>query len=287
MRANRHRAPACAAHETSPLPRSPALAWPGWRTRCSRGRRVPGVSAFYLENALPRGGGHNVVNVILVDFRGFDTLGEITVVGIVALTVYKLLRRFRPAPESIELPAAAGAGPRRKRRAHPTTEDALPRGYMRAPAVLGSLLLPVASVVSMFFLLRGHDAPGGGFVGGLILSIAFIVQYMIFGTQVGRVAHPHPPSILDGGGPTFRGGGGCGAWLVSRNFLTSMRWDLHLRFDNCTSRARSCSISASICSWSARPADAHRAGAPGIAQPAPGAARRRRARANGAVRRRN
>ena len=41
------------------------------------------------------------MNLILVDFRGFDTLGEITVVGCVALTVYALLRRFRPAPESI------------------------------------------------------------------------------------------------------------------------------------------------------------------------------------------
>ncbi len=44
------------------------------------------------------------MNVILVDFRGFDTLGEITVLGVVALTVYALLRRFRPAPESIPVP---------------------------------------------------------------------------------------------------------------------------------------------------------------------------------------
>ena len=41
------------------------------------------------------------MNVMLVDFRGFDTLGEITVLGAVALTVYALLRRFRPAPESV------------------------------------------------------------------------------------------------------------------------------------------------------------------------------------------
>ena len=54
-----------------------------------------------MENAYTQGGGTNIVNVILVDFRGFDTLGEITVLGVVALTVYALLRRFRPAPESI------------------------------------------------------------------------------------------------------------------------------------------------------------------------------------------
>src|SRR5690606_16167727 len=54
-----------------------------------------GISSFFVEQALPLGGGANVVNVILVDFRGFDTFGEITVLGIVALTVYGLLPRFR------------------------------------------------------------------------------------------------------------------------------------------------------------------------------------------------
>ena len=58
------------------------------------------ISSYFVERALPDGGGTNVVNVILVDFRGFDTFGEITVLGIVALTVYALLRRFRPAAEA-------------------------------------------------------------------------------------------------------------------------------------------------------------------------------------------
>ena len=62
------------------------------------------ISRFFVENAYTQGGGTNVVNVILVDFRGFDTFGEITVLGVVALTVYALLRRFRPAPESIPVP---------------------------------------------------------------------------------------------------------------------------------------------------------------------------------------
>ncbi len=82
-----------------------------------------GISPFFIENSLPLAGGANVINVILVDFRGFDTLGEITVLGIVALTVFALLRRFRPAPESMGLPVqqqeqdaqagAAAAGPAR------------------------------------------------------------------------------------------------------------------------------------------------------------------------------
>src|SRR5690606_32852422 len=67
------------------------------------------LAPFFFENALDPAGGRNVVNLILVDFRGFDTLGEITVVGSVAVTVYALLRRFRPAPESIAVPHAQRA----------------------------------------------------------------------------------------------------------------------------------------------------------------------------------
>src|SRR5690606_34972404 len=53
-----------------------------------------GLSTFFVGNALTEGGGRNIVNVILVDFRSFDTFGEIAVVSIVALTVYAMLRRF-------------------------------------------------------------------------------------------------------------------------------------------------------------------------------------------------
>ena len=62
------------------------------------------IAGYFVRNAYTEGGGTNIVNVILVDFRAFDTLGEITVLCIVALAVYALLRRFRPAPESIPVP---------------------------------------------------------------------------------------------------------------------------------------------------------------------------------------
>src|SRR5690606_27508799 len=54
-----------------------------------------------VARALPEAYGRNVVNVILVDFRGFDTFGEITVFGIAALVVHALLRRSRMAPEQV------------------------------------------------------------------------------------------------------------------------------------------------------------------------------------------
>ncbi len=149
-------------------------------------RQTPNdISSFYLSRALPEGGGSNVVNVMLVDFRGFDTLGEITVLGAVALTVYALLRRFRPSKESMELP------PQQRQLAPDVATDLVnPRqasdtalGFMMVPAVLVRLLLPLALVVSFYLFMRGHNQPGGGFVAGLVMSVAFILQYMVAGTQ--------------------------------------------------------------------------------------------------------
>lgn len=181
----------------------------------------PGIAPFFIENALPQGGGSNIVNVILVDFRGFDTLGEITVVGIVALTVYKLLRRFRPAAESINLPHAQAADSHHEVNA---PRESLPRGYMKVPAVLGRLLLPVAGVISVFFLLRGHNDPGGGFVGGLVMATGFIVQYMVSGTQWVESRMRIHPQYWIAAGLLCAAGAGMGAWLASASFLTSLEW---------------------------------------------------------------
>ncbi|MFL5298956.1 MAG: monovalent cation/H+ antiporter subunit A, partial [Anaeromyxobacteraceae bacterium] len=149
-------------------------------------RNLPeGPSSFFLEHALPDGGGRNVVNVILVDFRGFDTFGEGVVLAIVALTVYALLRRFRPAKEVMALPPQQRAVP-----PDLATDLVNPRrvrdpavGYLMVPAVLVRLLLPVIVVAAVFLLLRGHNAPGGGFVAGLVTSVGILVQYMVSGTE--------------------------------------------------------------------------------------------------------
>ncbi|MEP7313623.1 MAG: monovalent cation/H+ antiporter subunit A [Pseudomonadota bacterium] len=183
--------------------------------------RGAGIANYFMQHALPDSGGRNVVNVILVDFRGFDTLGEITVVGIVALAVYKLLRRFRPAPESMAAPRAqpdVDAGSRTE------PADSLPRGPMRIPTVLGRLLLPIAGVMSIFFLLRGHNAPGGGFVGGLVLATAFLVQYMLSGTLWIESRMRIYPQYSIGLGLLLAGVAGCAAWLVARNFLANLTW---------------------------------------------------------------
>jgi multicomponent Na+:H+ antiporter subunit A len=56
------------------------------------GQLFPTISRYFAENAYTLGHGRNVVNVILVDFRGIDTLGEITVLGISAIGVFALLK---------------------------------------------------------------------------------------------------------------------------------------------------------------------------------------------------
>lgn len=169
-----------------------------------------GISRFFLERAYSEGGGTNVVNVILVDFRGFDTLGEIAVVGIVALTVFALLRRFRPARESIDVPEQQR-----------DQEGGRDGDWLMIASVIMRLLFPAIGVIAIYLLLRGHDLPGGGFVAGLTFSVAIILQYMAGGTRwVEEHLRVHPLRWM-GGGLLLAAGTGIGAAVFGRPFLTS------------------------------------------------------------------
>ncbi len=149
-------------------------------------RQAPlSISPYFLQYALPVGGGTNVVNVMLVDFRAFDTLGEITVLGIVGITVYALLRRFRPPRETVQVPEQQRLAPELAGRDlvdRSLDADRL-QEYLEVPAVLVRLLLPVAALFAFHLFMRGHNEPGGGFVAGLVVAIAFIAQYMVGGTR--------------------------------------------------------------------------------------------------------
>lgn len=120
------------------------------------------IAGELLARSLPEAYGTNVVNVVLVDFRGFDTLGEIAVFGIAGLVVHALLRRSRLRPEEVI----------------PGPPDRLPM-----PANLTQILFPLALAVSVYLFLRGHNQPGGGFIAGLVLAIPVLLQYVILGSK--------------------------------------------------------------------------------------------------------
>ena len=172
-------------------------------------RDFESLSAYYLERSVPGGGGANVVNVILVDFRGFDTFGEIIVLGIAALAVFALLdgaaRRSLRAGVTFGRPPAERAADR-----HPLLL-----------AVVGRVMLPLALVVAAYVFVRGHNAPGGGFVAGLIVAISLIMQYIAGGAAWATQRVRFDPHVLIGAGILVAAGTGIAAWVFGLPFLTS------------------------------------------------------------------
>lgn len=176
---------------------------------------------YFLEHAYVEGGGTNVVNVILVDFRGFDTFGEITVLGIVALTVFALLRRFRPAVESVDIPE--------QQRIQNAFDDATGerklgdtvRDYLFVPSIIMQWMFPAIIMLAAYLFFRGHDLPGGGFAAGIALAIGFLLQYL--GTNVRNVEEQLRilPVRWIGFGLLTSAVTGMGSWLFGFPFLTA------------------------------------------------------------------
>lgn len=179
------------------------------------------IADFFLERAYSEGGGTNVVNVILVDFRGFDTFGEITVLGIVALTVFALLRRFRPAPDSIEIPEQqrrqnAFDDNHPDRRIGETVHD-----YLMVPSVIMQWMFPFIILLAAYLFLRGHDLPGGGFAAGITMAIGFLLQYLAGGTRWVEDRLRILPVRWIGLGLLLAALTGMGSWLFGFPFLTT------------------------------------------------------------------
>lgn len=156
------------------------------------------IAWYYLAESVARGGGSNVVNVILVDFRGFDTFGEITVLGIAAIGALSLM-------------------------------DGLSMERKLSPAFLNSvmlsvaarILLPFALLVSVYIFLRGHNLPGGGFIAGLITSVALVMQYMASGSvETSSKLKLEFPKLI-GTGVLIAGLTGLGSFVFGSAFLTS------------------------------------------------------------------
>lgn len=180
----------------------------GWISWLIMTRDHSSISWFFMQQSIPLGGGTNVVNVILVDFRGFDTFGEITVLGIAAVGVLCLMDGMR---------------------SHGTVmTQGLTFRFNPSPLMFrmtASWVLPLALVVSLYIFLRGHNLPGGGFIAGLITALALIIQYIALGQdkaeQLLKAKSGRLYEIWIGTGLVIAGLTGLGAWFWGRPFLTS------------------------------------------------------------------
>ncbi|MFC7705305.1 monovalent cation/H+ antiporter subunit A [Plastorhodobacter daqingensis] len=167
------------------------------------------ISQFHLDQSYPGGGGTNVVNVILVDFRGYDTFGEIIVLGVAALAIFALTEALLRGPASRRLlswvPDQKRAGDR-----HPLML-----------VVATRVMMPMAVMVGVYIFLRGHNEPGGGFIAGLVVSIALLMQYMASGFAWAQARQRADYHAIIAAGVLIAALTGVGAWFADRPFLTS------------------------------------------------------------------
>ncbi len=178
------------------------------------------ISDRFPDLAYHLGHGKNVVNVALVDLRGWDTMGELSVLILAATGVASLvfvthradtLSRFiAPLPE---------AAARTRRPLVETSEGVKPRGEARGRMawlvggqrvrpenrsilleVIVRILFHTILIVSLYLLFAGHNLPGGGFAGGLVAGLALVMRYVAGGRYELGAAAPADAGRLLGVG---------------------------------------------------------------------------------------
>jgi len=189
------------------------VAWLAWLMLT---RDHDSIAWYFLNQSAVAGGGNNVVNVILVDFRGYDTMGEITVLGIAAIGVLALMdgmRTRRPALDAAGRAWTFAAQPLMLR-------------------VAARVLLPLALVVALYIFMRGHNQPGGGFIAGLITAVTLVLQYMANGQSRAeallRAQGGRRFVVWIGAGLGVAALTGLGALVFGQPFLTSAHGQPHL-----------------------------------------------------------
>jgi multicomponent Na+:H+ antiporter subunit A len=163
-------------------------------------RELSEAGAYFLRAGPLEAGGQNVVNTILVDFRALDTLGEITVLAVAALGILALVPLRDP--------------PRRGR-----TLILLEAARVLTPGIIA---------LSLYYLLRGHNAPGGGFIAALMAGSALILQFLTGGAAGGRRLLPVAPQRVLGAGLLFAVVYGLAGMLVLGEFLQGAVWEIGL-----------------------------------------------------------
>ncbi len=168
------------------------------------GRDRSDVAQYYIDEATPVTGGTNIVNVILVEFRALDTLGELAVLGMAGVVLVAVLstiphgkldpdaerHRTRVVPPEPDLRAPGSTAHRAITTAW---SNVVPLQFMLRA------VLPVLAALSAVIFWRGHNDPGGGFIAALVGSA--IVGLMYLSTSADRqIGPPRLPLFLIGGG---------------------------------------------------------------------------------------
>jgi multicomponent Na+:H+ antiporter subunit A len=142
-------------------------------------RTAEPISGEMVERSVSEGDGRNVVNVILVDIRGVDTMGEVTVLAAAAIGAVALAR--------------VGRRPR------PVFADRTGGSVRRIVVVDVTVRLVFVAVMvgSIYLLFAGHNQPGGGFVGGIVAGAAVALRYVAGGIDdVRALSHARPWTVL-------------------------------------------------------------------------------------------
>lgn len=184
------------------------------------------LGTYYLEHAYEITGGHNVVNVILVEFRALDTFGEVAVLGMTGVALIAVISSVRnrfidPGPDVDH----------REPPPEPAFRDAIARRALTDPnanavpvQVMVRITFPILSVLSLVLFLRGHNDPGGGFISALVGSA--IVALLYLSTPRDRtIGPPRLPVFLIGGGLLFSIAVGIWALIAKGSFLTALHAD--------------------------------------------------------------
>ncbi len=158
-----------------------ALIIPGIRTATP-------VSDDLAGPAVEFGGGTNIVNIILVDVRAWDTYGELTVLIAAATGVASLIFLVRRTGSAPRRPTAAADQEKPRQPSPWLATNWAPRRSLLLEVVT-RMIFHVIVLFSVYVLLVGHDAPGGGFAAGLIAGLALALRYIAGGAfELGEAA---------------------------------------------------------------------------------------------------
>lgn len=171
-------------------------------TWLAQGNRLfASIGHYYVENSLTLGGGRNIVNVIIADFRGFDTAFETVVFSLAAMAVYTVVSSRRERGGVVMLKSPVMINP------------------VIVPAI-SRVLFYMVLVFSLYLFFRGHNQPGGGFAAGVMAASAVVIWALAYERTAALAMVPVHPRYLIGTGLLIMAAVGLAGMLVDKPFLT-------------------------------------------------------------------